>query len=190
MTYYKSIDTAKKTPKSWHVSESPSEYQLIRPVYHLPDDNWKIVTYPEVKPYIFHVEEVAVPVIKEISELELTITESKSMLDLEEGWDDEGALPIKTQLWLKMSKFLWSYNKYIFGKYHKSLVTPDIAPVPDGSIDLTWRLNNSRLLINFQGSEAIYYGDLGKDIDSIKGKIDTMVVKGFLASWMEENLTN
>ena len=114
---------------------------------------------------------VFIPIAIE-SELEKAIDESKSILNLEYSWDDEGASPISKVAYNRAIKFLRNYNQYL-NKKNIDFKIPEISPVGDGSVDLEWHLPNSYLLINFKGIDreiAYFYGNFNGKLD-VKGKI-------------------
>ncbi len=125
------------------------------------------------------------------SEAEKLIEQSKDILMLREGWDEEDALPIDKIIWENATSFLKAYVKYFDRKYLTALELPEINPVRDGSIDLEWRTAKGRLLINFNHKDlqrASFYGDGYTDEDRIKGDISIKGVKEHLALWMKNCL--
>lgn len=122
------------------------------------------------------------------NEISKAIVESKSLLGLEESWDDDGALPISKHIWEKAMNFLKNYSQYILQIKDVNIQAPQINPCRDGSIDLSWRTSKARMLINFKNDEsglAQYYGDYYNNINSIKGFVQTDEIQEFLATWMK-----
>ena len=129
--------------------------------------------------YPFHLENI----MKEIKN-------SSDILDLDENWDDEGASRISYDTWKTAVIFLYKYVLHIYNenKSKSILYEPDIAPVNDGSIDLTWRTEQARLLINIKPSsleKANYYSDLYTDTDFSKGSISTNSVNDGFVGWLK-----
>ena len=125
------------------------------------------------------------------SQLDELIEQSKYMLALEEGWDEEDALPIGKAIWENATSFLRAYAGYIHQHYEIQLELPEINPLRDGSIDLEWRTSSGRLLINFDKEnprEASFYGDRYADEDCIKGNVDITGIREHLAIWMKNCL--
>jgi len=125
------------------------------------------------------------------NKVEELIEQSRYILTLEEGWDEEDALPVNKAIWENATSFLRAYAKYINQHYDFSFELPEINPLRDGSIDLEWRTSKGRLLINFNEKnphEASFYGDRYADEDSIKGNVDVKEVKEHLAIWMKNCL--
>ena len=118
------------------------------------------------------------------------IETERKILTYKENWDDNGALPIPGFIFNRATTFLENYSNRIFDVCGKVLIEPDIMPVPDGSIDLEWNLENSSFLINFKNTKediAFYYGEF-KDNDNIafdtNGQINTGTVNDKFASYL------
>lgn len=125
------------------------------------------------------------------SEAEKLIEQSKHILMLREGWDEEDALPVDKVIWENATSFLKAYVRYFDRKYLTALELPEINPVRDGSIDLEWRTSKGRLLINFNHrnlQKASFYGDRYADEDRIKGEISIKGVTAHFALWMKNCL--
>ena len=113
------------------------------------------------------------------------IQDSQYILNLKPNWDEDGALPVSPLIYETSIAFLKNYAVFIAKKYKKTLETPSINPVKNGSIDLEWHTPNARLLINIRDAEnAYYYGDQHKNTNSIKGSVTTQTVENFFAVWM------
>ena len=110
---------------------------------------------------------------------------SKSILDLVENWDEEGALPISPIIHETATRFLQNYASFIFKKYKAVIDAPCINPVKNGSIDLEWHSPTVQLLINIRDTQnAYFYGDNYNNINPIKGSISVKTVEPFFAAWM------
>lgn len=113
------------------------------------------------------------------------IENSKYILDLQPDWDDENALQILPSVWDKAVRFMLNYVQYIYNYSGIKISTPSIDPCRDGSIDLSWRTQTARLLINIKDNElASYYGDNYNGINGIEGFVELKQVQEFLATWM------
>lgn len=117
------------------------------------------------------------------------IEESKHLLDLEEDWDGEGGMQITFETWKKAISFIVDYAMWLYDKHqHFVIEPPQINPGPDTSIDLLWRNEKYRLLVNIpENSEqpVEYYGDNNHGENSIKGKLKTGSVQEFFALWLK-----
>lgn len=155
-------------------------------------DNLHIVTpisKESHKPHIpWEFEEVPVIAILKNGKtlFQEAITNSKKIIELPYNWDDEGAKPVSLFNWTSTKSFLENYFSFISENTFKNLPIPNIDPVPDGSIDVSWINSKSRMLININGNIAKYYGDLYQDKNSIKGEVDTQEVQEFLAFWLSK----
>jgi hypothetical protein len=117
------------------------------------------------------------------------IEESKFIKQLDVNWDGENAKKIGLNIWASAVKFLIEYSTYIYKELNIIIEAPEINPCKDDSIDLSWRANKSRLLINIRLTEqkiiAYYYGDNYNNNDPIKGSVSTETISEFLAVWMK-----
>lgn len=109
---------------------------------------------------------------KEVEHIENYILNTKHLLYLKDGWDDEGGKIVPKNLWYNVMNFLLNINSKIYSDYKLLINEPSILPCPDGSLDLCWDNNKARILINFRNldtMEAYYYGDLYTIESKIKG---------------------
>jgi hypothetical protein len=122
------------------------------------------------------------------SKINAAIEEAKYMLKLEEGWDEDNAHPIASETFEAMSTFLKLYDHCI-SKPTLQLAVPEINPCSNGSIDLSWRTEKARMLINIRSENGIYlgyyYGDWYNNLNPIKGNVPVDKVFDYLASWMK-----
>lgn len=116
------------------------------------------------------------------------IEQSKYIMSLEFGWDEENAQPTDPEIWKTAIKFLIHYAADIMEDSERILELPEINPCKDGTIDLSWRTSRARMLINFKRSEhgilAYYYGDFYKNERPVKGWVNTDTVDIYLSMWM------
>lgn len=121
------------------------------------------------------------------------IEESRYIYSLPECWDEEKAKQISQSLWNISISFLLDYAMSLFSHFDVILETPEINPVPNGTIDFSWRTKLARMLINvrMEGNEylAYYYGDLYQDRFPIKGSVPTDIVTSHLMQWMKDNIS-
>lgn len=124
---------------------------------------------------------------KELKQVAEEIECSKSILELTDNWNDEGAIAVPEEILMRAIKLLVNYSKWIFENLHFPIEAPIITPLPDGSLDLKWKTSIARLLVNVKNSdkmEAHYYGDLFNNKNSVKGNINTNDIQEFFAYWM------
>ncbi len=91
-------------------------------------------------------------------------------------WDGDGAIGVNKSVYLEAVSFLVIYSKELLFKKGIIIDSPEINPVINGSIDLSWRTTKARLLINFnlKGDSTIakFYGDLYDQLTEKSGFID------------------
>jgi hypothetical protein len=124
--------------------------------------------------------------LKEIDQL---IESSRKMLELEENWDGEGASSIAESTWQRAVEFLRRNASILWTKYSLRIENPSIVPVPDGSIDLHWKLAGRELLINIpatQGNWASYYGDNKQGGNIVKVTLHAEAANHWLFVWLTE----
>ena len=92
--------------------------------------------------------------------LEAVIEESRRLLDLPVNWDDEGALPMSSVAWSKAAELLRAIGAALPDRRVATLPLPVISACADGSIDLLWRTQVFKLLINIQPTtESDFYSE-------------------------------
>jgi len=99
----------------------------------------------------------------ELGEIAQAIEESKYLLELSDNFAEEGA----KACWERAVRFLVEYSEWVFQSFHYVIDRPKIY----GSIDMLWRTDHYRWLINFPEEytqPASFYGDDFK-LDQIKG---------------------
>ncbi len=129
------------------------------------------------------VEESLSAALRHISD---AIEGSRSLLQLQDDWDEAGAVPISKQTWRRATEFLSRYAGRVWDTSGDVLDAPDITPVPDGSIDLHWDSPTYEMLINIPvdpREAAGFYGD-DRDRISIEGHFDTQSVNEGLLHWL------
>jgi len=95
-------------------------------------------------------------------EIESAIEGSRTLVDLKEDWDDEGAKPIAQFTWDLAAEVLRKAARAAFRRFSYSLPAPSIGPCADGSIDLYWDTSSFKLLINIKpaaGRQSDFYGE-------------------------------
>jgi hypothetical protein len=135
-------------------------------------------------------DEVITTIPKKLVSIRQSIEYSKFILDLEEGWDGEDALPISKCLYDKTINYLIKIGEFIDKYYNVEIIGPNINPCRDGSIDLEWKSGLVHLLISIQDDgnelEVHYYGiDLNTN-NSIKGIKKSLEINEDLAFWMKK----
>lgn len=118
------------------------------------------------------------------------IIDSKFLLELEDGWDFENARAVNPDLYLKSIQFLVLYSSHILNVHGTVIQAPEINLIPSGSIDLSWRTEGARMLINIKQNKGEYIGTFygyhkSNNLPS-EGFIDLVKVDESKAVWMKK----
>lgn len=97
------------------------------------------------------------------------IDDARGLTDLPVDWDDEGASPIAEQTFQRAASFLRTTAMQL-AVWGIELPAPQISPCSDGSIDLFWKDEAFRLLVNVQPGNAAsdFFGENPRGIQ-VKG---------------------
>lgn len=120
--------------------------------------------------------------------LEDAITESRAILALPVDWDDAGSPAFRKETWERAIDVLTKAASFLWATRGLELPAPQIAPGPEGSIDLHWKTPSRELLINVpeDPSEAApYYGD-DYGADKKKGAIAPGNLNAGLFVWLTQ----
>ena len=117
------------------------------------------------------------------------IDESKSILDLKEDWDGEGALPYSREVWERAIQFVRRYALKSHERFGAIVSAPRILPGPNGSIDVHWKEEKFELLVNIPADPKIYASFYGDDYSAarIKGTFDPELENIGLIFWLTEH---
>lgn len=111
---------------------------------------------------------------------------SRSILDLEDDWDEEGSPGYKEATWNRAAEFVKDVALAFHQRSGVWVDPPRILPGPEGSIDIHWKTSKRELLINIPEHDeepADYYG-CGDPKDTIKGKLDTSLPNEWILMWL------
>ncbi len=117
------------------------------------------------------------------------INESKSLLELKEDWDEDGAVAIDPIIYYKAVETLTEYSINVFNVYNVAIDSPYISAGRDGSINMEWNKPNATLLLTILNSPNFnlhYYGDDGNNNTVIKGIINEPSINEDLSHWMRK----
>ncbi len=97
--------------------------------------------------------------------LRSAILQSKYILNLKDGWDDEGSVGYTKETWIKAIKFLLRYGDWIHSSLNSSIFAPFIFHGKNGGIDLLWEQKSFRILIRLdrEVQKGVFYADNLKD---------------------------
>ena len=156
-----------------------SSYSLATTEWRTAEDNYKISLLHdeeclnniarqvdfEAAGQIIQIDKIQIVLPNGLTEIKKTIEQSKSILKLKNDWDGEGATKISKNTWVKAIKIIVNYAKNLETKNTK-IPTPQIYPVLNGSINISWKTKHYRLLINIPTGKkeiATYYQDNFKE---------------------------
>jgi len=117
--------------------------------------------------------------------IEDAIEESRWILGLEAGWDDESGVPC-TKAWHRAVDFLRRQDSVVRARAGVSLLSPVFSPASDGSVDLHWENGSYELLVNVPADEDMPAGFYGDDFGTLKieGTIDPKATDEGLLLWL------
>ena len=111
---------------------------------------------------------------------------SRSILDLQDDWDEEGSSGYREATWQRAAEFVKDVASAFQQRGGGWVDPPRILPGPEGSIDLHWKTAKRELLINIPARDeepADYYG-CGDAKDTVKGKLDTALPNEWILLWL------
>lgn len=126
--------------------------------------------------------------LKTLEPLRNRIESSRSILGLQDDWDDEGSIGYKEETWKRATQFVLDSAEFLLESHRTVIDLPHIGPGPDGSIDIHWETKEYELLVNIPVDPetcATFYGD-NKGIRSVKGKLDSDITHQDLLLWLKD----
>lgn len=124
-----------------------------------------------------------------LAHIENEINHSSYILDLKVDWDAENGLAISKEIYLAAIQFLKTYTNYVLTEFSIAIDAPEINPCRDGSVDLSWRTNRARMLVNIKMDKGIphafFYGDYYQNTKPFKGNLPANEFEEALAVWMK-----
>jgi hypothetical protein len=124
--------------------------------------------------------------LKQVSE---AVQASREVLRLEADWNGEEAATISEETWRRATEFLSRNAQFLWNEHSVRIETPRIVPVPDGTLDIHWKVAERELLVNIPaqaGVRATYYGDDGSGHHVVEGDLDTAAPNHWLLMWLSE----
>lgn len=101
---------------------------------------------------------------------------SMRLLEYEEDWDDDGALPTNNAAYAQIISFLNGISKGIYEKFREVLQPPRIGLTKDGELTLHWINPKSTCVIIFErGRETYFYS---KNIEANIGSGGPILMNG------------
>ena len=121
--------------------------------------------------------------------LDLRIS-SNRLLELTEDWDEEGSLPYRKETLERAFDFLFGFINYAYDSTNKLVDIPRVLPGPEGSIDILWKNDRSKLLLNVPPrTELLGYYGYNRKGEEVRGRIhpDAQGFAQTLAMWLSQN---
>jgi hypothetical protein len=111
---------------------------------------------------------------------------SRSILDLEGDWDEEGSHGYGETTWNRAAEFVKDAASAFHQRSGVWVDPPKISPGPEGSIDIHWKTSKRELLINIpdDSEEPVDYCGCGDSKGTIKGKLDTSLTNEWILMWL------
>ena len=97
--------------------------------------------------------------------------ELKELLNLSKNWDGQGSIPINEKT-LNQAKFIVETLLEVMRDFKMPI--PDIGAVPNGSIDIYFKMDFYKIVINIPAELKDYIEIYGKTIDNALPKLDLM----------------
>ena len=120
----------------------------------------------------------------ELNELATEIERSRTILDLEDDWDEAGSPGYTEETWRSAIELLVRIASAAWKQYRVRLETIFLSPGEQGSIDIEFRSRGHELFITVpadKGREATYYGDDGNWGSKQKGTFPLSKPNAWLA---------
>lgn len=161
------------------------------------NNNGKYFGIAELKynrdPVVFSIEGYEFTLPSELKNISVAIEKSKYLLKLEEGWDEEEALPTTLETFLNSINFIVKYSTYIVKEFDGVIIEPpDVDILKDGSIAINWEMPLATFTIIFDREPcefSFYYAKDKKNPIPLKYGIDiNKSVDKYTALWMATNL--
>jgi len=111
---------------------------------------------------------------------------SRTILELEDDWDEQGASAYSESTWQRMCGFLRRQAALAQQIAGRDLPLPDILPGPKGSVDLHWKSPELELLVNIPAEAsqaATFYGD-DYGVQTVKGSLNPEMPAPGLVLWL------
>ena len=114
---------------------------------------------------------------------------SRSLLDLEDDWDDRGSPGYAESTWLRAVDLLMRWADDLRSRYATHLSTADVVPGSAGHIGLELRTDRKRLLLSVPPVPDVsvrYYGHDATKTTTTKGTLDLTLPNDWLLAWLAE----
>ncbi len=116
------------------------------------------------------------------------IAGSRCIVDLKDDWDGEGSLGYEELTWLRAARLVAKSSIAFWRTCRAVPPAPGITPGPDGSIDMVWRSEGRKLVINIPEephSVATFYGkDRNDEHGFLRGELHLSRDGEWLLAWL------
>jgi hypothetical protein len=168
----------------WYEPRKPVGFSLLGVKKIKSEDDLKVERNISIE--LFETTVVFPPQLKNIAD---EICDSLFIVDLQDDWDNEGAVAINKELYRDSIQFLIDYSLALFNIHNVVIEAPEINPCRDGTIDISWKTGNVRLLLNFRlnngHSKALFYRDHYNNEKSNKGELALDEIDESFLVWMK-----
>jgi hypothetical protein len=114
---------------------------------------------------------------------------SRSLLDLDDDWDDRGSPGYAASTWLRAVDLLIRVAEGLRSHHATRLATADVLPGSSGHVGLELRTDRKRLLLSVPPVPDVsvrYYGHDTAKTTTTKGTLDLTLPIGWLLAWLAE----
>jgi hypothetical protein len=124
-----------------------------------------------------------------LTELELAddVLASRSLLDLDDDWDDRGSPGYAASTWLRAVDLLIRIADGLRSHQATRLATADVLPGSAGHVGLDLRTDRKRLLLSVPPPPDVsvrYYGHDAAKTTTTKGTLDFTLPIDWLLAWL------
>jgi hypothetical protein len=101
------------------------------------------------------------------------VQSARALTELGEDWDGEGAQGYSLNTWKRVKRFVLTHASISQSRFLANLPVPTINPADQGSLDVSWRLSDRQLLVNFPADKTApitYYGQNNQGDNTISGR--------------------
>jgi len=133
----------------------------------------------------FSYKKLSAAVRSEHDAIENEIKASMFILRIENELDEPDFVPYSPETWRRACNFLRRLSIHAHSCGFAGFGVPEIVPASKGSIDLLWRMEDRRLLINFPSQvdhPASYYG--AKEGSEVSGRFNPSGTRPELIFWL------
>jgi hypothetical protein len=124
-----------------------------------------------------------------LSGLAASIDDSRSLLELPDDWDGEGAAAYSESTWRRTVEFVVRCATALWTDYGIVSDQVRILPDHDGGLAIDWRTGRRELSLSIPAAPSVdarFYGDDGSGGRSFKGSLDPSEPNRWLIAWLAD----